>query len=405
MRSWMREHPFLMLCIVAFAFLLSGCITNNMEEFEIHEWGIFLQDYQNQTTLSLAKSPETVYVKKPVIYFHMVKEENIIVNIKNVTIEEMVPEGEPSEEGINWDIKVKNDKILLADGTVYPYLLYEGMVEIDPPVLASVTYEHGIPTLHVKNLENFPLSDVIFVYIDYGSYTTMQDDFVKVVYFTKIEVNESQENGEEIDVETAQSIIYNRCLQMGLEITEADDLMSQWKNYWFSPSNFGVHTRIIFFIPQDVYDDIIPLSISPEPNRIVRVGIFTIINVPVINRPCFQNLSVAVNVSKKNLSVGETLNITVLVENKGNDSITLAFPTAQKGDISIVDSSNDMEVYRWSEGRYFAQVITQLSIDPGSKLTLLTAEWKPSKKGEYIIRAWTETNPRVFSEPVTIKVN
>ncbi|RKX44341.1 MAG: hypothetical protein DRP38_09510, partial [Thermotogae bacterium] len=126
-------------------------------------------------------------------------------------------------------------------------------------------------------------------------------------------------------------------------------------------------------------------------------------DIPVVNRPPLGNLTVNVTLDRYNVSLNETVNISVSVTNVGNQPINLTFPTAKTGDFSIIDSDGT-EVYRWSEGKYFIQVITTLTIKPKETVTLLTDEWKPLTEGTYTIRAWLETTPHVLSDPVIINV-
>ncbi|RLF52925.1 MAG: hypothetical protein DRN19_00105 [Thermoplasmata archaeon] len=396
---------YLLILSIMGILLISGCTINNAGKFEIHEWGVFLQEYGNTTTSSLTRSPEIVYVKKPVIYFHGVEESDVSVSIKNITIEKMIPAGNSSEDGLTWDVKVVDDEILVPNGTKYKHLFYEGIIKMDSPVIANVTYTYGTPDVNIRNLEKYTLADVIFVYADYGIYWTGDDDLIKILYFEKIEPETavSIEEGKEIDNKTAINIIHGRCLAAGLDDAEINELIEHWNKYWFSPSNYGIHTRLISFIPQDVYDAILPITVSPEPGSIKRVGILTLVDIPVVNRPPLENLTVSVTLDRYNVSVNETVNISVSVTNIDDRLINLTFPTAKTGDFSIVDPDGT-EVYRWSEGKYFIQVITTLTIKPKETITLLTDEWKPSIEGTYTIRAWLETTPRVLSDPAMINV-
>ncbi len=396
---------YLLILSIMGILLISGCTINNTGKFEVHEWGVFLQEYGNTTTFSLTQSPEIVYVKKPVIYFHGVGESDVSVTIKNITIEKMIPTGNPNEDGLTWDVKVVDDEILVPNGTKYEHLFYEGVIKMDSPVIANVTYTYGAPDIHIKNMREYTLTDVIFVYADYGDYLTGEDDWIKILYFDRIEPHTavSTEYGEEINNKTAINIIYDKCLAAGLNDAEINELIEHWNKYWFSPSNYGIHTRLISFIPQDVYDTVLPMSISPEPDSIKRVGILTLVDIPVVNRPPLENLTVNVTLDRYNVSLNETVNISVSVTNIGNQSINLTFPTAKTGDFSIIDSDGT-EIYRWSEGKYFIQVITTLTIKPKETVILLTNEWKPSIEGTYTIRAWLETVPHVMSSPVIINV-
>ena len=96
---------YLLILSIAGILFISGCTINNTGKFEVHEWGVFLQEYGNTTTFSLTQSPEIVYVKKPVIYFHGVGESDVSVTIKNITIEKMIPYGQPERGWFNMGCK------------------------------------------------------------------------------------------------------------------------------------------------------------------------------------------------------------------------------------------------------------------------------------------------------------
>lgn len=55
------------------------------------------------------------------------------------------------------------------------------------------------------------------------------------------------------------------------------------------------------------------------------------------------------------------------VTNRSAHAVTLTFPSAQPGDVSL--ERDGAERYRWSEGRMFAQVIEERSLAPGEAWT------------------------------------
>ena len=71
----------------------------------------------------------------------------------------------------------------------------------------------------------------------------------------------------------------------------------------------------------------------------------------------------------------------------------------------VVDLSNGGMVYRWSDDRFFAEVITNVTVKPNEKITVLESNWQPQRKGEHLILAWIVTNPPVYAIAVEINVN
>ncbi len=70
------------------------------------------------------------------------------------------------------------------------------------------------------------------------------------------------------------------------------------------------------------------------------------------------------------------------VTNAGADADTLSFPTAQRYDFAVLDSAG-LPVWRWSEGRMFAQQLGREVLESGQTVTY-TAEWEyDGRRGRY----------------------
>jgi len=67
----------------------------------------------------------------------------------------------------------------------------------------------------------------------------------------------------------------------------------------------------------------------------------------------------------------EDIQMLCKITNLGSDSVTFTFGTTQIYDFYISDSS---EIWRWSWGKYFLQVITEIILAPGDS-TLALDEW------------------------------
>lgn len=72
------------------------------------------------------------------------------------------------------------------------------------------------------------------------------------------------------------------------------------------------------------------------------------------------------------------------VTNTGEEPITLEFNDACKADFVVED--DDTEQWRWSEGRMFAQVLSDLTLPPGEEETFHAA-WEDPGSGTYTVRA------------------
>lgn len=71
---------------------------------------------------------------------------------------------------------------------------------------------------------------------------------------------------------------------------------------------------------------------------------------------------------------GETITLVVTLRNRADGPRTLTLPTSQTHDCLVYDG-NHKEVWRYSAGRIFAQVITELTLAPGESRTF-TVTWK-----------------------------
>ncbi len=64
----------------------------------------------------------------------------------------------------------------------------------------------------------------------------------------------------------------------------------------------------------------------------------------------------------------EPVRLTLTVTNQGRNSVTLQFPTSQRYDFRVMDSEGTM-LWRWSDGRAFAQVSGEEVLESGGTLT------------------------------------
>ena len=63
----------------------------------------------------------------------------------------------------------------------------------------------------------------------------------------------------------------------------------------------------------------------------------------------------------------EPVRLTLTLTNRGRNPVTLRFPTSQRYDFRVMDSHGTM-LWRWSDGRAFAQVSGQEILESGGTL-------------------------------------
>jgi len=269
--------------------LLTGCINYQnfgVYDFEVHEWGVFVKGYDCDNVSVLSESPELIYVKKPVIYFHDLKgRTNVKVEIGSIRNASTIPDADIKDDCIIWDVNVENDTIFLSNGTEYPYLFYEGEINYPTKIIANITVIGDNITFYIKNNENYTITDIYMIYgYPKYNYTT----FPTVLTYVRIDKLDS---GGEANItthlknDTSYEIdeLLTSLVEKGLTEKEAQELINYWEDWWFWPTNIGNYTRLIYTIPPSVYDQLLHLKVTPEPSSIIRVGIVTITNIPILD--------------------------------------------------------------------------------------------------------------------------
>jgi hypothetical protein len=79
-------------------------------------------------------------------------------------------------------------------------------------------------------------------------------------------------------------------------------------------------------------------------------------------------------------ATGDRVAFALTVVNGGNGPVELAFRDSGKADFAVLASGD--EVWRWSEGRMFAQVTQQVDLAPGEQITF-DGEWTDPAPGDY----------------------
>lgn len=77
------------------------------------------------------------------------------------------------------------------------------------------------------------------------------------------------------------------------------------------------------------------------------------------------------------------------VSNDGDEAIDLQFSSAQTHDVVVLDG--DEEVWRYSGGRMFAQMLQSETIDAGETVSY-EAEWEAPVRGEFDAVAFLAAN-------------
>jgi len=244
-------------------------------------------------------------VLKPVIYFHtQEKITNIFIEINSIRNATVIPNTTIDNTSILWNVTVESNSTIYVKETYnpylnetydpyrekyYPYLFYEGIITCSPNIIANVTTDGVNVTFYVKNMENYTITDIYFIF---GNYFTGESIYGPSHYgktYIQIDQLESEEE-KTITVALKNDSYYNFSgftsvlIEKGLTEIEAKELVDYWKDWWFYPGYY-TFSRLIYIIPQSVYDELLPLSISPAPNSTKRIGVFTIDEIPMYGIP------------------------------------------------------------------------------------------------------------------------
>lgn len=119
-------------------------------------------------------------------------------------------------------------------------------------------------------------------------------------------------------------------------------------------------------------------------------------------------LRVVLQTDKSSYQIGEPINISIYIENRGDEDITVTFYSTQTADYRI---SN---IYQWSCGQVFIPMVIPLTIPSGDRVQLLNDRWTQEDfsgnqvpPGSYDITGWmvqSEQYPAIYAQPVQIHI-
>jgi len=312
------------IVIVLSAGMITGSLNNSpnsklgfLPGFEVHEWGIFEQVYGSNVTNVYGDPPIVPTIqKKPIIYFHYDEDlTDIVVEVEiNGDILVTIPDAEITDNGIGWTVDLDNNTIIAPDGTRHTYLFYECQVNITQGVLAFVTDDGENVNFYVKNVGDFEITDIFYIY-GYTLSDTIWNRGLSYIHIDRLRIGEEKtitvkrKNDSEYDAaEILEVLMVN-----GLTDKESWDLIEYWEPIWFRPSNVGAFAQMFYLMPQNVYDEFLPITINPVPEVIKRVGLFFITDIPV-NKPVLEEFTVD-SCSNCGFGNGEHINTTWLDDN------------------------------------------------------------------------------------------
>ena len=81
--------------------------------------------------------------------------------------------------------------------------------------------------------------------------------------------------------------------------------------------------------------------------------------------------------------VDSLVTLTFTVKNPSSAAIKVTYPSGQKYDFVVIDSTTGRDAWRWSADKSFLAALVEETVPAGGALTF-TASWKPLAKGKYL---------------------
>ncbi len=117
-----------------------------------------------------------------------------------------------------------------------------------------------------------------------------------------------------------------------------------------------------------------------------------------------QEVSLAFKFDKPAYAAGEPIKVTLRVVNRGDKAVRLFFPMGQRYEITLEDASG-REIWRWSRGRFFAQVLGEEVLNPKGGILLYTATLPAQKvPGRYKVRGSIVSRNRPLQASASIQI-
>ncbi len=116
------------------------------------------------------------------------------------------------------------------------------------------------------------------------------------------------------------------------------------------------------------------------------------------------NYGISMSTDKMSYSVGEPIKMTLKIFNYTEEDIAFHFDTSQRYDFIIEDEEGN-EVWRWSEGRMFAQMLGEENLGPNNPEVTYTTEYKDKlSPGYYKVTGIFVAQDRPMSGNIIIMV-
>lgn len=126
--------------------------------------------------------------------------------------------------------------------------------------------------------------------------------------------------------------------------------------------------------------------------------------------PTMNDVIATLSTNKRIYSVGEEIEMTLVLRNRSDESVSLGFNDGQTYDFIIKKLPEDKEVWRWSEGKFFTEALWFIKLEPYEKKTYVFKwdqkdnESRQVESGTYKLEALISSEPEVFANSVRINI-
>jgi len=257
--------------------------SSNLADFEVHEWGVMV-GCMTDTSFFLTSRPEQAsLVREPVIYIHSQDKAPFTAEVTFNTGRptDTYPEAQVNGNTVLWEdvafaptltpqgprgtddfvpldsiIDILNDvdaDCLEYNGQTARFLFYEGEVPFENEIKA--TYD-------------FPSQQATFV--NQGAYSVYNVMVIASAYVGRID---QLNPGKGVTVDFSDQIqvdLVTDLVSEGFTAKEAQAFAKLWQEPFFHPASPELNGHIIYRLPQDKYDELISLSINPQPDKTIR---------------------------------------------------------------------------------------------------------------------------------------
>lgn len=139
------------------------------------------------------------------------------------------------------------------------FLFYRGVGNFQMPLTLQ---GHGAGAYELTNAGPDEVRSLFLV--------TSHDGAVRFNTYSAIEANGTltlAESSTPSDVDTLAEAMVTALSAEGLYEKEARAMVNSWRSSWFQEEG----TRLLYMVPQQLTDELLPLEVSPQPDEVVRV--------------------------------------------------------------------------------------------------------------------------------------